>query len=140
MGRGDGVGAEPTLWAWLSSRAADRARTADPGIGRPSSVRRRMAIRRYLGRLRRQPPRWRAAWTARSTIRKLRRLKSSNPGRPFFGILLAEHIGDIIACQPVIGRLTRLHPYAFLVWVVRPAYKVLRSSHPNLDAFVCVDS
>lgn len=99
-----------------------------------------MAIRRYLGRLRRQPPRWRAAWTARATIRNLRRLKSSNPGRPFFGILLTEHIGDIIACEPVIGRLRRLHPDAFLVWVVRPAYKGLISSHPNLDAVVCVDS
>lgn len=97
-------------------------------------------LRQYYFGLRRRAPRWRAAWTARPAIRYLRRLKVSNPGRPFCGILLLEHIGDIIACEPVIGQLRRVHPDAFIVWVVRPAYRSLLTSHPQLDAVVCADS
>ena len=71
---------------------------------------------------------------------QLARMKAGNPGRPFCGILLIEHIGDIIACEPIIAQLRQDYPRAFIVWVVRPQFAALLASHPTLSAIVCVDS
>jgi heptosyltransferase-3 len=81
-----------------------------------------------------------ASWKARSVIRRLASLKSANPGRPFCGILLIEHIGDIIACEPIIEQLRAARPTAFVVWIARRQYAELLASHPKLDAVVLVDS
>ena len=97
-------------------------------------------IRRYHDGVRRRLPRWKGAWTARPIIHDLQRLKSLNERRPFCGIFLLEHIGDIIACEPVIGQLRRSHPDAFIVWVVKPEYRILLASHPEVDAVVCANS
>lgn len=111
-------------------------------MGRTDQVGRRVLemVGRYKSGLRRRIPHWKAAWTARPIIRELRNLKSSNVGRPLCGILLLEHIGDIIACEPVIGQLKRAHPDALIVWVVNGAYRALLDSHPQLDAVICASS
>jgi heptosyltransferase-3 len=67
-------------------------------------------------------------------------MKARHPGRPFCGILLIEHIGDIIACEPIIEQLRTAHPNAFIVWLVNPRYAALLASHPVLDAIVFADS
>jgi heptosyltransferase-3 len=77
---------------------------------------------------------------ARVVIDELARMKAANPGRPFCGILLIEHIGDIIACEPIIAQVREAHPNAFVVWVVKPQFAPLLTRHPNLNAVVCVDS
>jgi heptosyltransferase-3 len=84
--------------------------------------------------------RWKVVWRARGVIRQLRRLKAANGNRPFCGILLVEHIGDIIACEPVVGWVRREFPNGFVVWVVKEAYSELVADHPGLDAVVSVDS
>ena len=77
---------------------------------------------------------------AATTIAALRRLKQAGGNRRLCGILLVEHIGDIIACEPVIGRLRADHPDAILVWITRPAYKDLLKNHPLLDGVLTVSS
>ena len=67
-------------------------------------------------------------------------MKAANPGRPFCGILLIEHIGDIIACEPIIARVRASHPNALVVWVVKPQFASLLTSHPSLSAIVPVES
>ena len=82
----------------------------------------------------------RIAREAAVAIDELRRVKQSKANRPLCGILLVEHIGDIIACEPVIGRLRTEHPDATLVWVTRPTYRDLVNKHPLLDAVITVGS
>jgi heptosyltransferase-3 len=81
-----------------------------------------------------------AAREARRAIRQLAALKAKHPARPICGILLVEHIGDIIACEPVIAQMRKAHPTAVIVWIVRPQYRELLASHPGLDAIVVVNS
>ena len=83
---------------------------------------------------------WKAAREAKAAIRQVARLKAANPARPFCGVLLIEHIGDIIACEPIIEQLKTSHPGAFVVWVVTPRYAALLTNHPKLDAIVFVQS
>ena len=67
-------------------------------------------------------------------------MKAANRGRPFCGVLLIEHIGDIIACEPIIAQVRESHPKAFVVWIVKPQYASLLANHPDLSAVVSVDS
>src|SRR4051812_22996608 len=51
---------------------------------------------------------------------------------------LIEHMGDIVACEPV-GRYLKLnHPGAKLWWVVRPEYRELIDSNPYVDTTLVV--
>jgi heptosyltransferase III len=77
---------------------------------------------------------------AGAVIDHLATMKAANPGRPFCGILLIEHIGDIIACEPIIAQVRASYPSAFVVWVVKTQFASLVANHPNLSALVCVDS
>jgi heptosyltransferase-3 len=77
---------------------------------------------------------------ARTVIQELVTMKAANPGRPFCGILLIEHIGDIVACEPIIAQVRASHPRAFIVWLVKPQFAPLLASHPDLSAIVHVDS
>jgi heptosyltransferase III len=62
------------------------------------------------------------------------------PDRKLTGILLAEHFGDIVACEPVIPWLRREHASDYLVWLTKSAYTDLLRQHPSLDAVLEVDS
>jgi heptosyltransferase-3 len=77
---------------------------------------------------------------AATAVDELRRLKESKENRRLCGILLVEHIGDIIACEPVIRRLRAEHPDAILVWITGSRYRDLVKNHPVLDAVVTVPS
>lgn len=77
---------------------------------------------------------------AAAVIAELRKIKRLHGPRPLCGILLVEHIGDIIACEPVISRLRAEHPNAVLVWVTRERYTDLVKHHPLLDAVVTAPS
>ena len=101
---------------------------------------RRDALRPRLDLVLRRPRTWRATRKAGMVIEYLARLKAENPGRPFCGILLIEHIGDIIACEPIVTQVQETYPAAFVVWVVKPQFAPLLASHPALDAIVGVDS
>ena len=77
---------------------------------------------------------------ARAVVRAVRRLKEQHPGRPVFGILLTEHVGDIIACEPVIGWVRGQRTDALIVWVTRTTYAPLLQEHPGLDMLLAVES
>lgn len=61
-------------------------------------------------------------------------------GRLLIGVLLTEHFGDIVACEPIILWLRKQYPAGFIVWLTRPAYVELLKHHPQLDAIVEIGS
>ena len=48
-------------------------------------------------------------------------------------ISLVEHIGDIVACEPVTRMLRSVHPKAHVVWITKYAYISLVSHNPGID-------
>ena len=76
----------------------------------------------------------------RFTTQGLRSLRNANVDRPFCGIFLVEHLGDIIACEPVVGWVANTYPNAFITWVVKPQYQSILRSHPRIDNVETVPS
>jgi len=97
-------------------------------------------VRRTVRRFREKASFRAAGREATGAIRQIRDLKASHPGRTVCGILLVEHIGDIIACEPVVGWVRQTIPDAFVVWVVRDVYQELVRHHPGVEAVVAVNS
>ncbi|HUI30862.1 MAG TPA: glycoside hydrolase family 99-like domain-containing protein [Candidatus Acidoferrales bacterium] len=54
------------------------------------------------------------------------------------GIGLVEHMGDIVACEPVSRYLRGEFPEAHIVWVVRKEYRELIDTNPNIDETLVV--
>lgn len=52
---------------------------------------------------------------------------------------LVEHIGDIVACEPVARYLKMKYPGCTLSWVVNKAYRDLIDANPHVDETVGVD-
>lgn len=52
---------------------------------------------------------------------------------------LVEHMGDIVACEPVIRYLREQNPEAHLTWVTGRPYEELVKHHPDLDQTLVVD-
>ena len=52
---------------------------------------------------------------------------------------LIEHIGDIIACEPVSRYLRKAYPDAKITWAVSKAYRELIDTNPNVDETVIID-
>ncbi len=46
---------------------------------------------------------------------------------------LIEHMGDIVACEPVARHVRLKNPHAYIVWCVRSEYRELIDSHPSID-------
>ncbi len=46
---------------------------------------------------------------------------------------LVEHIGDIIACEPVSRYVRNIFPDAYIIWVTKPGYKDLIESNPHIN-------
>lgn len=61
------------------------------------------------------------------------RLKRENPARRIVAIDLTEHLGDIIACEPVASYVQQCYPHAHVIWFVRRLYKDLIAYNPNID-------
>ncbi len=59
-----------------------------------------------------------------------------NPYRKHIGILLAEHFGDIVACEPIASELKRLYPQSKIYWIVKKAYRDLVAYNPAIDVVV----
>jgi heptosyltransferase III len=61
------------------------------------------------------------------------RLKKENPYRRLVAIMLLEHLGDIVACEPIVRYLREKYPQSFIVWGVKRAYRELIDSNPYID-------
>jgi heptosyltransferase-3 len=48
-------------------------------------------------------------------------------------INLTEHIGDIVACEPISHHLRKLNPKAFIIWSVNKKYQDLINYNPNIN-------
>jgi heptosyltransferase-3 len=71
---------------------------------------------------------------------EIRMQKSRNPQHTFVGILLAEHLGDIVAAEPILQALTEKFPQAKITWIVKPAFRALLENHPLIDRLIDEES
>ena len=62
--------------------------------------------------------------------------KLFNPHRKHVAILLAEHFGDIVACEPLSRELRKMYPNAKVYWIVKKAYRELLDFNPNIDVVI----
>ena len=53
-------------------------------------------------------------------------------------VVLIEHMGDIVACEPVSRYLKKKNPDDFIIWIVKKAYKDIIICNPNVDKAVCI--
>jgi hypothetical protein len=59
--------------------------------------------------------------------------------KPQIVVGLIEHLGDIVACEPVARYLKLNHPDTHLSWVVRREYREIIDTNPYIDETVTVD-
>ena len=48
-------------------------------------------------------------------------------------VVRTEHFGDIVAAEPLSKEIRELHPDAHIVWFVKPAFRELVETNPNVD-------
>jgi len=72
-------------------------------------------------------------------LRKLRaRLKRESPERRVVAVMLLEHLGDIVACEPVVRHIRKKNPDAFIVWGVKKAYRELVDNNPHINLTILI--
>jgi len=68
---------------------------------------------------------------------QLKRLRSSlnkeKLGQRLVALMLLEHLGDIVACEPIVRYLREKEPQSFIIWGVKRAYRELIDSNPYID-------
>jgi ADP-heptose:LPS heptosyltransferase len=60
----------------------------------------------------------------------------ASPGRKVIAFARLEHLGDIVACEPLLRAIRRKNPGAHIVWFVRRPYRELLAAHPCVDRAV----
>jgi ADP-heptose:LPS heptosyltransferase len=73
-----------------------------------------------------------------SAIRLALLLRAGRDRRPAMAIALVEHLGDIVAAEPIARLARATYPGHRLVWVTRPAYRALPAAYPPVDAVLTV--
>ncbi|HTB85358.1 MAG TPA: glycosyltransferase family 9 protein [Candidatus Sulfotelmatobacter sp.] len=51
---------------------------------------------------------------------------------------MIEHIGDIVACEPVARHIRQTHADTYIVWCIGAPYRSLIESNPNVDEIIVV--
>lgn len=64
--------------------------------------------------------------------------RRDNPNVRFIAITLIEHLGDIVACEPVSRYVRSKEPTAKIIWFVKKEYRELVESNPSVDLVVNV--
>jgi heptosyltransferase III len=70
------------------------------------------------------------------TIIAIKTDKMFNPKTQFVGVLLAEHFGDIVACEPLSEEIKKLYPNSKVYWIVRKPYRELLDYNPYVDEII----
>jgi len=65
-------------------------------------------------------------------------IKKENPTRRLVAVMLLEHLGDIVACEPIARYVKGKDPDAYIVWGVKNIYRELIDSNPNIDMTLVV--
>jgi heptosyltransferase III len=60
-------------------------------------------------------------------------------GPPTMAISLVEHMGDIVAAEPIARAARQTFPGHRISWILRPAYAELAASYPPVDHVVTVN-
>lgn len=60
-------------------------------------------------------------------------LRILHPKKTYIGVLLAQHLGDIVAAEPIIGGLHEKYKDAEIYWIVRRPFADLVVHHPRLS-------
>ena len=72
-------------------------------------------------------------------LMKLRmHLRREAPERRIVGVMLLEHLGDIVACEPIVRYLKEKDPDSFIVWGVKKAYGELIDNNPHIDLTILI--
>ncbi len=64
---------------------------------------------------------------------RLRRLAGQAYGRPRMAIALTEHMGDIVAAEPLLRLARSRYPDAWICWFTKPAYASIPACFPQVD-------
>ncbi len=62
--------------------------------------------------------------------------KLLNPQREFICVLLAEHFGDIVACEPLSRELKIMYPNSEIYWIVKKSYRELLDYNQHVDVVI----
>lgn len=66
------------------------------------------------------------------------RLKRENPERKLVGVFLLEHLGDIVACEPIVRYLKKENPDAYVIWGVKKIYREITENNPHIDKMMMI--
>jgi heptosyltransferase III len=70
------------------------------------------------------------------TIVNIKIFKIFNPKKTTICILLAEHFGDIVACEPITRELKSKYPNSKIYWIVKKPYRELLDYNPQIDKII----
>jgi ADP-heptose:LPS heptosyltransferase/SAM-dependent methyltransferase len=65
--------------------------------------------------------------------------KALSAAKKQIAIVLTEHMGDIVACEPVARYIRRIEPNSNITWVVNEKYRELVENNPYLDEVLSVN-
>ncbi|MBA4850093.1 glycosyltransferase family 9 protein [Emticicia sp. BO119] len=51
-------------------------------------------------------------------------------------IVLTQQFGDIVAGEPITRQIRKLHPEAYILWIVKPVFRELLINNPNLNGII----
>jgi ADP-heptose:LPS heptosyltransferase len=71
-------------------------------------------------------------------IRLLHFVRKARPRHPLVAIALIEHMGDIVAAEPIARLARQRFPQGRICWISHAAYASLPSSYPEIDHVVIV--
>jgi ADP-heptose:LPS heptosyltransferase len=69
---------------------------------------------------------------------KLAWVRLQNSRRSVVVISQVVHMGDIVACEPIVRYIRQKEPDAFIVWAVERGYRELTESHPEINFTLAV--
>jgi len=91
-----------------------------------------------LRRLLDHPIPLRISWFRHELKLRWLRARLKIQGRKLVVINLTEHMGDIIACEPVARQVRSLHPRDYIIWSTKAVYAPLVANHPCVDEVMAV--
>jgi heptosyltransferase-3 len=80
----------------------------------------------------------RAAWSGLRNVSVIRKKTQFVRPRQVIAIGLIQHIGDIVASEPVVRKIRKDHSDAFIIWCVREPYRELVESLGVADSVASV--
>jgi ADP-heptose:LPS heptosyltransferase len=80
----------------------------------------------------------RGLWRRRAWRARVRKVHAEKPGRQVIAIAMVEHLGDVVATEPVVRHVRAANPEAYIIDVVRDTYRELADANPNVDEVLTV--